>query len=90
MIILYSIFGILLSIYLVSNCISGFYLFKNYISTSNFFKNYIAHERNISMLEMDECLSSPKKINKNLSNSFEKFIRMHEPFHSNETSTPFE
>ena len=79
MIILYSIFGILLSIYLVSNCISGFYLFKNYISTSNFFKNYIAHERNISMLEMDECLSSPKKINKNLKYS-EEVLFIHDFF----------
>ena len=79
MIILYSIFGILLSIYLVSNCISGFYLFKNYISTSNFFKNYIAHERDISMLEMDECLSSPKKINKNLKYS-EEVLFIHDFF----------
>ena len=69
MIILYSIFGILLSIYLVSNCISGFYLFKN----------YIAHERNISMLEMDECLSSPKNINGNQKYS-EEVLFMHDFF----------
>ena len=79
MIILYSIFGILLSIYLVSNCISGFYLFKNYIFRSNFFNNYIAHESNISMLKMDECLSSPKNINENQKYS-EEVLFIHDFF----------